>query len=173
MATPLYMDAEIRPNRSLSERGFIILIAIVTLANCISAAVFLAMGATFVPIFLGFDVLAVAVAFLVSFSAAQRIERVQVSAEEVRVTHETHRGLVEVPGQDRAVVVVAVRRQELHRPAEPRQGDRDVSGATARVLDGGPVGPLDDVDQGLADHQHACHALYPVLPAARHAHCRP
>jgi len=89
MATPLYMDAEIRPNRSLSERGFIILIAIVTLANCISAAVFLAMGATFVPIFLGFDVLAVAVAFLVSFSAAQRIERVQVSAEEVRVTHET------------------------------------------------------------------------------------
>jgi uncharacterized membrane protein len=83
------MDAEIRPNRSLSERGFIILIAIVTLANCASAAVFIALGATFVPIFLGIDLIAVIVAFLVSFRAARRVERVQVSASEVRVTHET------------------------------------------------------------------------------------
>jgi uncharacterized membrane protein len=83
------MDAEIRPNRSLSERGFIVLIGIVTLANCASAAVFLAMGATFVPVFLGFDLLAVVIAFLVSFSAAKRVERVQVSATQVRVTHET------------------------------------------------------------------------------------
>jgi uncharacterized membrane protein len=89
MSPPLYMDAEIRPNRSLSERGFIILIAVVTLANCASAAVFIALGATLVPFFLGFDVLAVIVAFLVSFAAAKRIERVQVSAVEVRVTHET------------------------------------------------------------------------------------
>ena len=91
MAAPLYMDAEIRPNRSLSERGFIILIAIVTLANCASAAVFIALGATFVPIFLGIDLLAVVVAFLVSFRAARRVERVQVSASEIRVTHETPR----------------------------------------------------------------------------------
>jgi uncharacterized membrane protein len=91
MASPLYMDAEIRPNRSLSERGFIILIAIVTVANCASAAVFIAMGATFVPFFLGIDLLAVIVAFLVSFRAAQRIERVQVSAAAVRVTHETRK----------------------------------------------------------------------------------
>lgn len=89
MQPPLYMDAEIRPNRSLSERGFIVLITIVTLANCVSAAVFIAMGATFVPFFLGLDLLAVIVAFLVSFSAARRIERVQVSASEIRVTHET------------------------------------------------------------------------------------
>ena len=89
MASLLYMDAEIRPNRSLSERGFIILITVVTLANCASAAVFIAMGATFVPFFLGIDVLAVIVAFLVSFQAARRIERVQVTASEIRVTHET------------------------------------------------------------------------------------
>lgn len=89
MVPTLYMDAEIRPNRSLSERGFIILISVVTVANCASAAVFLAMGATFVPFFLGLDLLAVIVAFLVSFSAAKRIERVQVSAAEIRITHET------------------------------------------------------------------------------------
>ncbi|MDB5451349.1 MAG: hypothetical protein JWQ52_2477 [Phenylobacterium sp.] len=89
MARPLYMDAVITPHRSLSERGFIVLIAIVTLANCASAAVFIAMGATFVPIFLGVDLLAVFVAFMVSFQAAKRIERVQVTARDIRITHET------------------------------------------------------------------------------------
>lgn len=94
MSSPLYMDAEIRPQRSLSERGFIVLIAVVTLANCASAAVFLAMGATFVPIFLGIDLAAVIVAFLVSFRAAKNVERVQVSARDVRVTRETPRDSV-------------------------------------------------------------------------------
>jgi uncharacterized membrane protein len=83
-----YMDAVIRPHRSLSERGFIILITVVTLANCASAAIFVYMGAVFVPFFLGLDVLAVVVAFMVSFRAARRIERVQVTAREVVVTHE-------------------------------------------------------------------------------------
>lgn len=91
MADPFYMDAEIRPNRSLSERGFIVLIAVVTAANVASAAVFVAMGAMFVPIFLGIDLLAVFVAFLVSFQAAKRVERVQVTSRDVRVTQETPR----------------------------------------------------------------------------------
>lgn len=89
MPRPLYMDAVITPHRSLSERGFIVLIAIVTLANCASAAVFIALGATLVPVFLGLDVLAVIVAFIVSFRAARIVERVQVTAREVRVLRET------------------------------------------------------------------------------------
>ena len=84
-----YMDAVITPHRSLSERGFIILIAVVTLCNCVSSAVFVYMGATLVPFFMAFDVLAVIVAFVVSFAAARQIERVQVTAREVVVTHET------------------------------------------------------------------------------------
>ena len=89
MTTAVYMDAVITPNRSLSERGFVVLISVVTLANCASAAVFIAMGAVLVPFFLGLDLLAVVVAFLVSFQAAKRVERVQVTAGEVLVTHET------------------------------------------------------------------------------------
>lgn len=85
----LYMDAEIKPNRSLSQRGFIILILLVTAFNVMAAAVFLYIGAHLVPLFLGLDVAAIAVAFLVSFAAARNIERVQVSAGEVRVVHET------------------------------------------------------------------------------------
>ena len=89
MDDQVFMDAEIRPNRSLSERGFIVLISIVTFLNCCSAAVFLSMGATFVPIFLGADVLAILVAFLANYASARQIERVQVTEREVRVIHET------------------------------------------------------------------------------------
>ena len=89
MDRSLYMDAEIKPNRSLSQRGFIILILTVTAFNVMAAAVFLYIGAHMVPLFLGLDVLAIAVAFLVSFAAARNVERVQVSAGAVRVTYET------------------------------------------------------------------------------------
>ena len=88
MLRPVYMDAVITPHRSLSQRGFIVLIAVVTVANCASAALFVSMGATFVPVFLGIDVLAVLVAFISSYHAAKRVERVQVTARDVRVTHE-------------------------------------------------------------------------------------
>eukprot|EP01041_Mallomonas_annulata_P020197 gene20197-39873_t len=79
MTFPLYMDAEIKPNRSLSERGFIVLISVITLANVASAIVFLNLGANLVPLFLGVDVLAITVAFLASFRAGRMIERVKVS----------------------------------------------------------------------------------------------
>jgi uncharacterized membrane protein len=88
MTWPLYMDAEIKPHRSLSQRGFIILISVITTANVAAAVVFLSLGASLVPIFLGLDVLAVVVAFLVSFRAGRMVERVQVSAAEVKVTYE-------------------------------------------------------------------------------------
>ena len=93
MAWPLYMDAEIKPHRSLSERGFIILISIITVANVASAIVFLRLHANVVPIFLGVDVVAIIVAFLTSFRAARVIERVQVSAAEVKVTYETSKAV--------------------------------------------------------------------------------
>jgi uncharacterized membrane protein len=89
MDQPLYMDAEIKPNRSLSERGFVILITIITLVNVASAIVFLRIGAQLVPLFLGVDVAAITVAFLVSFRAGRMIERVRVSARDVVITYET------------------------------------------------------------------------------------
>ncbi len=91
MSAALYMDAVIRPNRSLSERGAIVLISVVTALNCISAAVFALLGAKLVPFFLAADVMAVALAFVVSFRSARQVERVQVSARDVRVTYETPR----------------------------------------------------------------------------------
>jgi len=112
MDRPLYMDAEIRPHRSLSERGFIILIAVVTLANCASAAVFLRMGAIYVPFFLGVDVLAIAVAFIVSFRAARQVQRVQVTARDITVTHETPKWKKVIWESPTAFTRVTVERQE-------------------------------------------------------------
>jgi len=89
------MDAVITPHRSLSRRGFIVLISILTAINCVSAGVFLALGAAPVPIFLGVDVLAVVVALVASNRAARRKERVQVTAAEVRVMLETPGGDVQ------------------------------------------------------------------------------
>jgi uncharacterized membrane protein len=112
MSAALYMDAEIRPHRSLSERGFIILISVVTVANVASAAVFLAMGAKLVPIFLGIDMLAIFVAFVASFRAARVIERVQVSARDVRVVRETPRSSVVVWESPTAFTRVAVEKDD-------------------------------------------------------------
>ena len=88
----LYMDAVITPNRSLSPRGFALVIGSVAAINLILAIVFVAMGAPPIPVFLGADVLALFIAFQVSFRRARRSERVQVSAREVRVRYETPAG---------------------------------------------------------------------------------
>ena len=88
MAAPLYMDAVITLNRSLSPAGFKVLFAAVVTVNVLVGAFFLAIGAWPAPIFLGLDVLLVWLAFRASFRAAERAERVQVSAEAVTVIHE-------------------------------------------------------------------------------------
>lgn len=85
----VYMDAVITPNRSLSQRGFIVLISIITAFNVAAAAVFLSMGAHFVPMFLGLDLVAVIAAFVASYAAARRVERVMVTSREIRVVQET------------------------------------------------------------------------------------
>jgi uncharacterized membrane protein len=112
MDAPLYMDAEIRPHRSLSERGFIVLISVVTLANCASAAVFILLKAFYVPFFLGIDVVAVVVAFIASFRAARQVQRVQVTSRDVTVTHETPKWRRVVWESPTAFTRVAVDRQE-------------------------------------------------------------
>ncbi len=86
------MDAVITPHRSLSSRGFVILICVLTAINAASAGFFLMIGAGPVPIFLGLDLLAVIIAFAASNRAASRNERVQVTASEVRVLLQSPKG---------------------------------------------------------------------------------
>lgn len=83
------MDATITPNRSLSRRGFIVLLAGLTAVNVGTATMFWMAGAWPIPVFLGLDVLGVLIAFRISYRGARVRERVTVSADEVRVRYET------------------------------------------------------------------------------------
>jgi uncharacterized membrane protein len=92
MDEPFFMDAVITPHRSMSSKGFIILIGVLTAINATSAAFFVMIGAGPIPVFLGLDLLAVIVAFAVSSRAARRQERIRVTALEVRVIQASPRG---------------------------------------------------------------------------------
>jgi uncharacterized membrane protein len=114
MPAALYMDAVITPNRSLSMRGFYLLIGVVIAFNLAVCALMLALRAFFVPIFLGVDVLAVILAFRASYRSGGLAERVQVSTAEVRVLHQAGRRSRTVWSSPTAFTRVSV-----ERPGEP------------------------------------------------------
>jgi uncharacterized membrane protein len=127
MDAPLHLDAVLTPTRSLSRTGLYVLLGVLALFNILVAILFLVMGAKPVPIFLGLDFLAVLLAFHLSYRQARRRERVQVSADEVRVVHEVGaqkrtvwrsptaftRVEVEAKGQPEVRVTLALSRRRL------------------------------------------------------------
>jgi uncharacterized membrane protein len=108
------MDATITPNRSLSRRGFAIVMGALITLNLILAAVFWSIGALPVPVFLGLDVLGVWIAFQISYKGARLRERVLVTAEEVRVRYETPHGAKTVWSTPTAFTGVALEDVEEH-----------------------------------------------------------
>ena len=66
------------PYRSLGPRGYRVLFALVIAANLFGALVFLAMGAWPVSGFMGLDVLALYIAFRISYLQAQAFERILI-----------------------------------------------------------------------------------------------
>jgi uncharacterized membrane protein len=127
MDARLHMDAVLSPTRSLSRAGLYVLLGVLALFNLLVAVLFLVMGAWPAPIFLGIDFLAVLIAFHLSYRQARRRERVQVSADEVRVVHEVGaqkrtvwrsptaftRVEVEAKGQPEVRVTLAMSRRRL------------------------------------------------------------
>lgn len=76
-------SAALRPHRSLSPRGFAVLMAAVGGVSFIFGALFLALGAWPVFGFLGLDVLILYIAFRRSFADAEVSEIVEVTGHEV------------------------------------------------------------------------------------------
>ena len=77
---PLYMDAVLRPHRSLSPAAFKLMLIVVIAINLLVAAVFVSQGAYPVAGFLGLDVLALWLAFRLNYRAARAEERIRVAA---------------------------------------------------------------------------------------------
>jgi uncharacterized membrane protein len=91
-STPLYMDAVIQPNRSLSTRGMWLVLGLLAVFNLWIATFLILIGAYPVPIFLGLDMIGVVIAFRINRRRARRAERVRVDADRITVSREGARG---------------------------------------------------------------------------------
>ena len=83
-ATPI--RAVLVPHRSLSPRGFLILMSFVGAVSFIAGISFLAIGAWPVMGFFGLDALAIYIAFKLNYRAGRRCETVDITASDLIVT---------------------------------------------------------------------------------------
>jgi uncharacterized membrane protein len=125
----IYFDAVLTPNRSLSPRGFAIVMALVGVASFICGIVFLSMGAFPVVGFFGLDALGMYLGFRWSFRRQSEETRVRISAKTLQLSHRAANGkerLVELPA--------AFARVELDEPMSPASWLRIEHGRTAYVI---------------------------------------
>ena len=91
-AEPEIFSAVITPHRSLTPRGFLILMLCLGALSFVSGVVFVSIGAWPVFGFFGLDVLLVYFAFRANFRAARGYEQVRVTPSELTVRKVSHRG---------------------------------------------------------------------------------
>src|SRR6478672_4634901 len=89
-AEPTLFSAIITPHRSLSRRGFLLVMTLIGGLSFIGGMFFFLLGAWPVVGFLGFDVVLVYWAFRVNFRAAAAFEEVVVTPSELRVRRVSH-----------------------------------------------------------------------------------
>ncbi len=89
---PTIFAATLAPHRSLSQRGFLLVMLVIGGISFASGAVFLAMGAWPVFGFFGLDVLLIYWAFRANFRAADAREYIRVTPSLVEVRHVPVRG---------------------------------------------------------------------------------
>lgn len=92
---PLLFDAVLQPHRSLSPRGFGILMALFGGVSFAAGISFIALGAWPVFGFLGLDVALVYVAFRLNYRAARSYETVRLSEDALEVARVSARGVRE------------------------------------------------------------------------------
>jgi uncharacterized membrane protein len=111
----------------MSRQGLYVVLGVMVVFNLMVAVFLLVLGAPPVLPFLGIDVLAVGLALRASFRAAERSERVRVTAEAVTVSREDEKGArvvwtsptaftrvgVDQPGEHEARVRLMMSRRRL------------------------------------------------------------
>ena len=78
--------AVLTPHRSLSPRGFLILMSFVGVVSFIAGVNFLMMGAWPVMGFFGLDALAIYIAFKLNYRAGRLVETVEITTSDLTVT---------------------------------------------------------------------------------------
>lgn len=93
-AEPQIFSAVITPHRSLTPRGFLVLMLCLGALSFVSGVIFVLIGAWPVFGFFGLDVLLVYVAFRINFRAARAYEQVTVTSSEITVRQVSYHGRV-------------------------------------------------------------------------------
>lgn len=83
---PALFDAELRPHRSLSPRGFLLLMAVVCAISFTGGLLFFLMGAWPVIGFLGADVLLIYLAFKINYRSGRLVERLYLTRDSLTVS---------------------------------------------------------------------------------------
>lgn len=125
----LYLDAVLTPNRSLSERGFAIGMAIVAVVFFLTGLMFWSMGAGLILGFFGLDLIAIWLAFRLSFRKQREQTHITVTARLIRMVHTDQKGR-----RKEAEVPAAFARVELDEPLTPASWLRIEHGRTAWVI---------------------------------------
>jgi len=85
MAPDILFQAELRPHRSLTPRGFAWLLMLVASTCFLSGLLFWSMGAWPIAGFFGLDLLAIQIAFRMNYRAARAAEIVEMTGEKLTV----------------------------------------------------------------------------------------
>lgn len=125
----IYLDAVLTPNRSLSERGFAIAMAIVAVVFFLTGLMFYSMGALPILGFFGLDMVAIWFAFRLSFNRQREQTHITVTARSIRMHHTDRKGR-----EKTAEVPTAFARIELDEPVQPPSWLRIEHGRTAWVI---------------------------------------
>lgn len=125
----IYMDAVLTPNRSLSQKGFMIAMSAIAITFFLTGLMFWSMGALPVLGFFGLDILAIWLAFHFSFRRQKEETRVIVTARAILLQHRDSKGR-----EKRAEVPSAFARIELEEPTGPASWLRIEHGKTAWVI---------------------------------------
>lgn len=91
---PLHFNAVVTPHRSLSRKGFIIVMSILAIANFSAGILFLSRGAWPIFAFCGMDVALVYWAFQANYRAARAHETVQLSDDELLIRRVDQHGRI-------------------------------------------------------------------------------
>lgn len=125
----IYMDAVLTPNRSLSPKGFAVVMTVVGVISFIAGMAFLSMGALPVVGFFGLDALAIWLAFRWSFRQQEEQTRVIVTTDTLKLHHRSAKGAIK-----EATLPSAFARVELDEPLTPQSWLRIEHGQKAYII---------------------------------------
>ena len=93
-AHPIFLDAVLRPNRSLGRGGFAIFMTLLSLVSFAAGILFVRIGAWPVFGFFGLDVIIVYIAFRLNYRSGQLAERIRLDSRDLIIRRTMPKGAI-------------------------------------------------------------------------------